>query len=151
MSDASVDPALQQMLDQQRWLLNNGFINDMHKDQLYVFGSIVHKDVDAVELSIDVDRQSVSYSLYVKSGLIKKISTYKKLSKSNSLFGLWRFKKLYEKEGNLDFHSIIGNFVSSYLGPRWSSSVSVVDIKEYEDGYTQNEQTDQQPDPERGS
>lgn len=138
------DEVLYRILDQQRWLMNNGLLNDMHKDQLYMYGAIVHKDVNAVELDIDVEKKTISYYLYVEGSLIKKISKFKKLSKSTGLFNMWRFKRMLEKDGNLNLGAIIGRFVKDYCGPNWSSSVKIMNIKEYEDGYQQGESADQQ-------
>ena len=140
------DQALHKMLDHQRWLMNNGLINDMHKDQLYVFGAILHREIDAVELDIDVENKIVNYHLYIGDGLKKKIRKYNELALSKGIFGMWRFKKLLEKEGNLNFSTLINRFVKDYCGPKWGSRVEVVDVEDYIDGYQEqrSEQTDQQ-------
>lgn len=143
------DSVLLKTLDHQRWLMNHGFINDMHKDQLYIFGALVHKEVQAVELDMDVDKKIISYRLYTIASLKRKMSKFKKLSKETGIWGMWKFKRLYEKEGNLDFSAIISRFVADYCGPKWEAQVQVVDIKEYEDGYREqqaSEQDDKQPD-----
>ena len=60
MSDLEINDHI----DQQRWLINNGFFNDMHKDNLYLFGALVHKNVEAVALSIDIATKTVKYQLH---------------------------------------------------------------------------------------
>lgn len=140
------DEVLYRILDQQRWLMNNGLLNDMHKDQLYMYGAIVHKDIKAVELDIDVEKKTVSYYLYIDNRLSNQVKKFKRLSKSDGLFNMWRFKRLLEREGNLNFSAIIGRFVKDYCGPAWNSSVKLLDIKEYEDGYQKSESADKQLD-----
>jgi hypothetical protein len=122
---------LAEYVDQQRWLINNGLISDDVKNQLFFCGSIVHKDVRAVELDIDVDTKSVEYKIYLDKDLINKIEKYHQLSKSTSLFGLWRFKRLLKKEGSLDFSLILSKFVRDFCGPKWNTSVQVIDFSTY--------------------
>jgi hypothetical protein len=133
------DAVLERMLDQQRWLMNNGLINDIHKDQFYMYGAIVHKDIAAVELEIDVEKKNINYSLYADSAFLRKLDKFEELSKSTSLLGMWRFKRMLEKEGNLHLSAIIGRFIKDYCGPKWDSKVKMLNIKEYEDGYGEQE------------
>lgn len=125
--------------DHQRWLIENGFMNDMHKDQIYLFGAILHKSIEAVELSVDIEKKMVEYTLYAPKKLLKKISKFNKLSNSNSLWSLWKLKKMLKTEGNLNFAQVVSVFIRDYCGPTWTSKVKVVDIKTYEDGYEQQE------------
>lgn len=127
--------ALAEYLDQTRWLLNNGLINDGVKNQLMFYGSIVHKDIQAVELSIDVAAKVIEYKLFVNDNLQKNIDLYNKLYKSNSIYGMWKFKRLLKKEGNLNFNHIISTFVKDYCGPKWLAKVNVLNISEYVEGY----------------
>lgn len=126
-------------IDHQRWLIDHGFINDLHKDNLYMYGAIVHKDVEAVQVDIDVHNKLVSYELFIGKKLSKKIDLYNKLVKDDSIFGLWRFKRLLKKEGNLDFHGILNKFVKDYLGPKWTVTMNIKNVKEYEEGFKQEE------------
>ena len=126
---------LMEYIDHQRWLLNNGMLNDNIKNQLFMYGSIVHKDTKAVELSIDVDNKKIIYHVYVDRSLLKKINKYNKLSKSNNIFGLWRFKRFLKKHGNLNFQHILSNFVKDFCGPKWEATVNVVSYDTYKDGY----------------
>jgi hypothetical protein len=118
-------------IDNQRWLLNNGLFNDASKNQLFLFGSIVHKDVQAVDLAIDPANKRIGYTIYVTNSLLKKIEKYKELSTSKSFFGMWRFKRLIEKEGNLNFRHVLSNFVKDYCGKDWAADVEVRNIAEY--------------------
>jgi hypothetical protein len=139
---------LEEYVDQHRWLLNNGLIDDGVKNQLFFCGSIVHKDVQAVELDIDVDKKIVSYRIYVKKDIIKKIAKYHELSKSTSLFGMWRFKRLLQKEGSLDFQKLLNKFVKDFCGSKWSAAAETRDFNTYVEGLGENSETDgssQQP------
>ena len=49
-----------ELLDQERWLLNHGLLTDSAKNQLFFCGSIVHKDVQAVELELAPDKKMVA-------------------------------------------------------------------------------------------
>lgn len=134
---------LVEFLDQQRWLLNNGLITDSVKNQLFFCGSIVHSDVQAVELSIVPETKLVEYVVYVPSDLIKKIDKYNKLSTSTSLFGMWKFKRFLNKEGALDFHGILSKFVTDFCGPKWKTNVTIVDFDKYSDAIEAQGEPDQ--------
>lgn len=144
--------SLEEYVDQRRWLLNNGFITDDVKNQLFFCGSIAHKEVQAVELDLEPEAKKVKYRIYVNSDLIKKIDKYYVLSKSTSLFGMWRFKRFLKREGALDFHQIMNKLVRDFCGPTWSATVEVVDFDTYVEGLGENsgsaqdgQRTDQLP------
>ena len=122
-------------VDHQRWLMENGFINDLHKDNLYMYGAICHLEIEAVEVQIDVAKKVVEYDLYMQTALLSKIKLFSKLRSSTSIIGLWRFKKLVKKQGNLDFNSVLTNFVKDYLGPKWSVITNLKDVSNYEEGF----------------
>jgi hypothetical protein len=127
-------------IDHQRWLIDNGFINDLHKDNLYAYGAIVHKDVKAVELHVDAANKVINYEIFVDDRLLKKLDRFKKLSKSTSIIDLWFLRRLLKKEGNLNFQNIIATFVTTYLGPKWKVSLNVKDFKDYDDSGYQSEE-----------
>jgi hypothetical protein len=139
-------------IDHQRWLLEHGFINDLHKDNLYMYGAIVHKDVQAVQLDIDVERKRVVYHLYCDKSLLNKIEKYQRLSESTGLFGLWRFKRMLTKEGNLNIKHLLSNFVKDYCGPKWRVQLDLNDYRDYKDGFEEEQkqeesrEADKQPD-----
>lgn len=122
-------------IDNQRWLMNNGLLNDAAKNQLFVYGSIVHKDVQAVELNIDVATKNVSYQIFVTRSLMNKIATYKKLSTSKGFFDMWKFKRLLTKEGNLNFQHVLTRFVKDFCGPKWTAVVEIQDVESYVEGF----------------
>ena len=124
---------LTEFVDQQRWLLNNGLVPDSVKNQLFFYGSIVHPEVQAVELTIHPENKSVDYIIYVKKNLLKKIAKYHKLSTATSLFGMWRFKRFLSSEGSLDFHGMLDAFVKGFCGPNWSTKATISDFDVYVD------------------
>jgi hypothetical protein len=137
MADKNIN--LDEYVDQRRWLLNNGLITDDVKNQLFFCGSIVHKEVQAVELDLIADEKKVNYKIYVDKNLLKKIQKYKDLSKSNSLIGMWLFKRFLKKEGSLDFQQVLNKFVTDFCGPKWYATVEVVDFDTYIENEVQGE------------
>lgn len=135
------ETSIEEYVDQRRWLLNNGFITDDVKNQLFFCGSIAHKEVQAVELDLEPEAKKVKYKIYVNSDLIKKISKYHVLSKSTSLFGMWRFKHFLKKEGALDFNQILNKLVRDFCGPTWSATVEVLDFNTYVEGLGEQSET----------
>jgi hypothetical protein len=133
---------LEEYLDHSRWAMNNGIVSDNVKNQLFVYGSIVHKEIQAVELFLDQDKKTVQYTLYVEKALLEKINNYNILSKSTSLFRMWRFKRLLQKEGSLDFQQILNNFVKDFCGPKWNATVNVVDFNTYVESLGDDSGTD---------
>src|ERR1019366_4928021 len=119
---------LSQQLDQQRWLLNNGLITDTVKDQLFFYGSIIHPEVQAVEVKLVIEEKCVEYIIYFNKKTLDKISKYNKLATSTSLFGMWRFKRILKKEGTLNFPGILNKFVRDFCGPTWSTKLTIFDF-----------------------
>jgi hypothetical protein len=124
---------LSQQIDQQRWLLNNGLITDTVKDQLFFYGSIVHPDVQAVEVKLKPEEKSVDYTIYVTKKTLSRIALYNKLATSTSLFGMWRFKRFLKKEGSLNFQGMLSKFVKDFCGPTWSTKLTIIDFDVYVD------------------
>jgi len=131
-----------EIMDSDRWLLNNGLVSDNVKNQLFFCGSIVHKDVQAVEVKVTPEKKLVDYIIYVTPDLLKKIAQYDKLSTSKSVFGMWRFKRLLKREGCLDFQRILNSFVTEYCGPKWTAKASIIGFDSYVDSIeAENENT----------
>jgi hypothetical protein len=124
---------LAKMIDHERWLLNNGLVSDSVKNQLFFCGSIVHKEVQAVEVRIVPEKKLVEYILYVTPELLKKIAQYRELNGARSLFSMWRFKRLLAEEGCLDFQQVLTSFVKDYCGGKWSATASVLSFDSYVD------------------
>lgn len=120
-----------EMMDQHRWLLNNGLVPDNAKNQLFFYGSIVHKSVQAVELTLEPEKRLVKYTIYVNPDLLKNIELYHRLSKSAGLISMWRFKRLLKKHGSLDFQQLLSKFVKDFCGPMWKTEVVTVDFNNY--------------------
>ena len=125
---------LAEYLDQSKWLINNGLINDGIKNQLFTFGSVVHKDLKALELDIKVETKELEYRLFFDEKTLKLIAKYEELSKSDSMWGLWRFKRMLKKHGNLNIHHILSKFVRDFCGPKWIVKVNLMDFKNYVEG-----------------
>lgn len=119
-------------LDQHRWLLNNGLISDSTKNNLYIFGTILNKSIYAVDLSIDTNTKLLTYTIYVPKTLLLAYNRYNDLRSRNSIFGLWKAKRLLKKHGNLEFSSMLNNFVKTYCGPRWEVALKIKEKSEYE-------------------
>jgi len=130
---------IHQHIDHQRWLLEHGFINDLHKDNLFMYGSIVHPDVEAVDMDIDIEKKLISYKVFVKSSLLTRIDKYKQLSQDTTVVGMWRFKRMLKKEGNLNLKHLLNQFVGDYCGPKWSVNLVLKDFKDYEEGFKAEE------------
>jgi hypothetical protein len=140
---------LEEYVDQRRWLLNNGLVTDDIQNQLFFYGSVVHKDVQAVEVEIEAEKKIIEYRIYVNKDLLSKIKKYEVLSKSDSLFGLWRFKRLLKREGSLDFQAVLDNFVKELCGPKWQARAQTVDFESYIEELGEHSETDsgsRQPD-----
>ena len=127
------DNDLSHFIDSSRFLLNSGLVPDSAKNNLFFYGSIVHKEVSAVDLKIDAEKKLVEYQIYVPARLLKKINKFHKLSGTKSLFGLWRLKNLLKKEGNLDFSELLNGFVKDFCGYKWHATVEVIDVALYKD------------------
>lgn len=123
--------AMAEYLDQERWLINNGLMSDSAKNQLFFCGSIVHKDVQAVEVNIDVDAKIVSYQIFVPKALLAKISKYNELSTKKDLISLWRFQRILKKEGNLNLNGILMKFIKDYCGSKWTSKTEILDFEKF--------------------
>jgi hypothetical protein len=122
-------------LEHQQWLINNGFINDLHKDNLYMYGAILNLDITSVELEIRVESKVVKYKLYCSDKLCRLLVKYKKLKQSKSLWSLWRLKRLLNKTGSLEFNNMLNSFVKDYCGKQWKAEITILRDSEYKDGF----------------
>jgi hypothetical protein len=100
----------------QQWLINNGLLNDLHKDSLYMFGAILHPGVEAVELDIDVNKKVVSYQVFVSKSLYSLIHKHETLSKDDSIIGLWRCQRLIRKAGEPRVNNTLNARIKDYCG-----------------------------------
>lgn len=142
---------LKDFVDHQRWLIDNGLFTDLAKDNLYLYGSLVHKDVQALHVIIDTNNSVIKYLLYVEPSLLKKISRFRRLSASTGLLDMWRLKRLLIKEGNLNFLPILNKFVKDFCGSKWKAELQIEDVAQYVDGLDElrpdeSKESDKQPD-----
>ncbi len=129
------DAKLNELLDHQRWLLNNGLADDRMKDDLFLYGTLIHKDVKAVELAIDADKKKISYNVYITKTLKAKLDSYEKLKNAEGLLDLWKLNRLLKKEGNLNLHHSLNSFVKDRCGSKWSADLKIADFATYEEGF----------------
>jgi len=129
---------LEEYIDQRRWLMNNNLVTEDVQNELFLFGSIVHKDVQAVELQVDAEKKVVAYTIYIDKFLLKKIAKYESLLKSDSLWNLWRLKRMLKREGSLDFKQILNSFVRDFCGTKWCATVKIIDFSQYIDSLGEN-------------
>ena len=118
-------------VDMQRWLMNSGLFTQSMKNQLFAYGSLVDSAVQAVELDIVIETQTLKYTIYVPTATLKLLEKYKRLSTATSFIGLWRFKRFLLKHGDLNYRNILQGFVSDFCGPKWNIDITVLDIKQY--------------------
>lgn len=118
-------------IDTQRWLINNGLFSEPVKNQLFTYGTLAHPEVRAVELDIKTEEKELHYKIYLPKSLINKVEKYKRLSKSTSFWGLYRFRRFLKKEGDLNFTNIVQGFITDYCGPGWQVNIEVEDFANY--------------------
>ena len=122
----------QDNINAQRWLMSNGILTDLHKDNLFMYGTIVHPGVAFVELDVDVDNKTLSYTVFINRALAKALAKYKKYTASNSIWNLFWLRRLIKKQGDLELHGMLRNFVNSYCGPTWNVSLEIKQESEYD-------------------
>lgn len=145
--------SLEEYLDHQRWLMNNGLFSDSAKDNIYLYGTLVHKDIQAVHSILDPDKCVVHYTLYAETRLLEIVAKYERLVKSTGIWDMWRLKRLLKKEGNLDFKSLLEHFVRDFCGKKWRVELKLENVSAYVDAPVDDENTvdigvraDKQPD-----
>ena len=124
---------IEEYLDQRRWLMSNGIFTEDVKNNIYLYGMLTHKDIRAVEVSIDGASFSIEYNLYMDKSLMEAYTKYNILKDSKSLFDLWKTKRILKKHGNLEFTNVLNKFIRDYCGPRWKAKVNLALISEYKD------------------
>lgn len=120
-------------LDHQRWLMNNGMFTESAKNNLYMYGSLVHTEVQAVALAIDPIKRELNYVIYFTSSTLSIKNKLDKLRFESSLIARWRFRNLLKKHGSMDFRSILQNFVNDYCGPNWKVNLKLDNINNYKE------------------
>ena len=104
-----------------RWLLNAGIITDQIKDTLYGYAYLIHPEIKAAEVSIDVNTKIISYKIYLSKKLHNAISAYRNNLHSGGIIALWRAKRLVKKHGNLELEKVLKDFVNRFCGQGWNT------------------------------
>lgn len=120
---------IQETIDNERWLMNNGLISDSAKNNIYVYAYLVNKGISAAEVSINVENKTVTYTLYVKKNLLKAYDSY--CSMTNSWLSLIKNAYYVKRYGNLNFKLLLNKFIKNYMGPSWKISLYVKEFSEY--------------------
>lgn len=124
---------LYKQVDHKRWLMNNGMIDDTIKNDLFFYGSISHPNVKALEFSVDIENKTVNYDVYLQKQDFNIVKKFLKLSKSSSLFGLWRFKRMLKKHGNMNPGAHVDLAIKDFAGPNWKATATIKNFSEYND------------------
>lgn len=120
-----------QLIDHKRWLLNNGLADNGIKNDLFMYGAVCHPKVKAVNLDVDFLKKSVYYDLYFDKSTLERIGKFKKLAENDTIFNLWRLRRMVKKYGNLHVEQILRNFIGDYAGPNWSTDIRLHDVTTY--------------------
>lgn len=120
-----------EIMDHIRWTLNNGIVTDIVKNNLYMYGSLVHREVKALEVAIDPSSKTVSYTIYGPKSMLDVVTRYYSMRDKTGIFDLWRLKRLLKKHGNLDIYRILNGFVKDLCGPSWKATYELKNISEY--------------------
>jgi hypothetical protein len=98
-----------------------------------MYGSLVHRDVAALNLEIDVAKKTIKYTAFFDDAMMEKIRRFNEWQHSDSIITLWRLKRLIKKEGNLNFELIVQKFVRDFCGPSWVTTLTVDNVSNYVD------------------
>lgn len=120
-----------EIMDHIRWTLNNGIVTEIVKNNLYMYGSLVHKDVKALEVSIDPSTKTVDYTIYGQKAMLDTVARYYSMRDKTGIFDLWKLKRLLKKQGNLDVDRVLNGFVKDLCGPNWKATYKLKNISEY--------------------
>lgn len=133
------DTNIEETVDVHRWLMNNGMFNDAIKNNLFMYGSVCHARVRSLDLEVEVEQKTIKYKLFFDKSDLKLIYRFQNLSKNRSFLGLFFFKRLIKKHGNLDVNKILSRFIKDYCGPKWKTEVELLDYSNYVDEYEKDD------------
>jgi hypothetical protein len=119
-------------LDHQKWLINNGLINTVVQDNLFMYGTLAHPELKELDVSVDVLRSHINYTLFFETKMINVINKFNSLVSKNSFWGILRLWFLLKRHGNLDFKTPLQKMVADYCGPKWSVDIQVKNVSEYQ-------------------
>ena len=114
---------VEEIVDNERWLINNGLISDAAKNNIYVYAYLINRGIAAAEVDIDVDNRHINYKLFVKPALGKAYDFFS--NRDGSWWSLLWCAFYVRKYGNLNFTPTLAKFIKDYVGPSWRVSVAV--------------------------
>ncbi len=120
---------IKELVDNERWLMNNGLISDSAKNNIYMYAYLVNKDVKAAEVDIVLESKRVEYTLYLDNKVFDAYEFYS--TRTDSWWSLIKSAYYIRKHGNLNFNYLLSRFVKDYAGPSWSISLKVKRSKDY--------------------
>jgi hypothetical protein len=110
-----------------RWSVNSGLVTGTAQTLLYSCAAMCHPAVRNVEMSLDVERKIIEYTLGLDSKDHAMFSKFKKLSTSDSIISLWRLRRMVRKQGSFDLQTLVKTEVNRILGEEWTVIVDVID------------------------
>jgi hypothetical protein len=124
-------------LDHQRWLINNGLLNPIVQDNLFMYGTLAHPDLKELDVSVDVLNKHINYILFFDTKMISAINKFNDLILKKNFWGILRLWFFLKRHGNLDFKSPLQRMVSDYCGAKWTIDVQVKHVSEYQREFKQ--------------
>ena len=124
-----------------RWSLNAGIMTDQIKDTLYGYAYLIHPDIKAAEVSIDLTVKAVDYKVYVSKKIYGCITAYRSNVQSGGIIALWKARRLVKKHGNLELEKVLKDFVNRFCGPGWSTNLTI----DIDSNYVSKDKTNEHP------
>lgn len=137
-----MDKQLAEYMDTRRWIAQSGIMTDDLKNNLFMYGSILHRNISAVDLTISMENNRVDYKIFIPKDVLKKLHKYERLLNeynANSLgwYNRWRFANMLSEmktnEERLDFEVMLNHFVRDLLGGKWSASCEIISDAHFDD------------------
>lgn len=125
------DKDLDNFIDHQRWLINNGLVLPVVQDNLFMYGVLAHPEVKEVDVELDALGKKIKYTLFFEPKMLKVFGAFERLSSDSSLWGVFRLWLLLKKHGNLDLRRPLLKMVEDYCGSKWAVDLQIVDVANY--------------------
>jgi hypothetical protein len=136
----SIDEMIAQSYDIDKWLLSINLISKTIKNDLFIYGVIIHpKHIKAVEVIINPKEKIVNYELYVSKTIIKKYNYIVKNRNSDNIFKLFTLLMIKYRYGDLNFDIKLLQCVKDRCGKEWNVNVICKNYKEYNPGKNKDE------------
>ena len=128
----------QDVINHQRWLINNGLANSMLNDNLYLFGIYLHPGIQEAIVSIVFEEKTIEYKLYVTKELLKDFHKYKELLTKTGKWNAIKLKRLWKKHSNnkndparIDIDAVIATHVKTLCGHNWNAKVELKPMDQF--------------------